>query len=72
MHGHSKTAVLLDWVNNHTMLHGIVVSDFSKSFSDGRALIALLHDYLPREIPASALACTDARKNFTLAFDVRV
>lgn len=67
--GGSKRNALLKWCQNRTIGYpNIDITNFSSSWNDGLALCALLHTYLPDQIPYSELTQTETRRNFTVAF----
>ncbi|XP_076815419.1 cytospin-A-like isoform X3 [Clavelina lepadiformis] len=80
-YGGSKRNALLKWCQEKTRnYHGVDITNFSSSWSDGLALCGLLHSYLPAHIPYESLqqtymAAADEKarnqlqaKNFRLAF----
>ncbi|VVC44269.1 Calponin homology domain [Cinara cedri] len=68
--GGSKRNALLKWCQNRTIGYpNIDITNFSSSWNDGLALCALLHTYLPDQIPYSELTPTETRRNFTVAFE---
>ena len=52
--------LLLLWSQAVAATQGVRVTDWSRSWADGRALCALLRNYFPGHIPASAVAADDA------------
>ena len=67
--GGSKRNALLKWCQNRTADYpNIDITNFSSSWNDGLALCALLHTYLPNEIPFHSLTSSDVRTNFQVAF----
>ena len=48
----------------------VEVKDFSSSFADGLALCAILHSFLPDEVPYDDLSPGNRRENFTVAMQV--
>ncbi|XP_078080686.1 cytospin-B isoform X2 [Mustelus asterias] len=69
-YGGSKRNALLKWCQKKTEGYpNIDITNFSSSWSDGLALCALLHSYLPAHIPYQQL-CKQDRRNLTLAFQV--
>lgn len=68
--GGSKRNALLKWCQNKTIGYpNIDITNFSSSWNDGLALCALLHTYLPDQIPYSELTPMETRRNFTVAFE---
>lgn len=68
--GGSKRNALLKWCQNRTIGYpNIDITNFSSSWNDGLALCALLHTYLPDQIPYAELTPTETRRNFTVAFE---
>uniref|UniRef100_A0A3P9MEQ5 Cytospin-A n=1 Tax=Oryzias latipes TaxID=8090 RepID=A0A3P9MEQ5_ORYLA len=68
-YGGSKRNALLKWCQKKTEGYpNIDVTNFSSSWSDGLALCALLHTYLPAHIPYQELISQDKVRNLTLAF----
>ncbi|KAL4121264.1 hypothetical protein QTP88_013811 [Uroleucon formosanum] len=68
--GGSKRNALLKWCQNRTIGYpNIDITNFSSSWNDGLALCALLHTYLPDQIPYSELTTAETRRNFTVAFE---
>jgi len=68
--GGSKRNALLKWCQTRTIGYpNIDITNFSSSWNDGLALCALLHTYLPDQIPYSELTTADTRRNFTVAFE---
>eukprot|EP00911_Craspedida_sp_UC1_P002764 UC1_evm2s2027 len=51
-----ELSALLAWARTVCAAHGVEVSDFAGSFSDGRALCFLVHHYHPDLLPASRVA----------------
>ena len=50
---------------------GVPITNFSKSFGDGRAFCAIMHGLFPGKIPRAALVePANRRENFELAFRV--
>lgn len=47
----------------------IDITNFSSSWSDGLALCALLHTYLPAHIPYQELNSQEKKRNLLLAFE---
>jgi len=67
--GGSRRNALLKWCQTRTaQFANIEITNFSSSWNDGLALCALLHTYLPSEIPFDTLTSADVRKNFQVAF----
>lgn len=67
----SKRNALLKWCQSKTSGYkGIDITNFSSSWNDGLAFCALLHNYLPEQIPFNELDANDKKRNFTLAFQV--
>lgn len=61
---------MLKWCQNKTIGYpNIDITNFSSSWNDGLALCALLHTYLPDQIPYSELSPAETRRNFTVAFE---
>ncbi|XP_030065233.1 cytospin-B isoform X2 [Microcaecilia unicolor] len=70
-YGGSKRGVFLRWCQSRTQGYkNIAITNFSSSWTDGMALCALLHTYLPDRIPYQRLDPMEKRKNLTLAFGV--
>ncbi|KAM8962423.1 uncharacterized protein RCH25_037962 [Pelodytes ibericus] len=70
-YGGSKRGVFLRWVQDRTCGYKhVVITNFSSSWVDGMALCALLHSYLPQNIPYTQLRPLEKRKNLQLAFQV--
>jgi len=68
--GGSKRNALLKWCQNRTIGYpNIDITNFSSSWNDGLALCALLHTYLPDQIPYSELTTVETRRNFSVAFE---
>ncbi|XP_078391534.1 cytospin-A [Cetorhinus maximus] len=69
--GGSKRNTLLNWSKMKTAgYQNIDITNFSSSWSDGLALCALLHTYLPDQIPYQELHAQHQERNLTLAFNV--
>lgn len=67
--GGSKRNALLKWCQQRTASYAdIEITNFSSSWNDGLALCALLHTYLPDQVPFDTLDAVDVRRNFTVAF----
>lgn len=67
--GGSKRNALLKWCQNKTVgYRNIDITNFSSSWNDGLALCALMHSYLPDQIPYDQLTPLDKKRNFSLAF----
>lgn len=68
--GGSKRNALLKWCQTKTSGYdGIDITNFSSSWNDGLAFCALLHTYLPENIPYHELVeSNDKQRNFQLAF----
>ncbi|XP_055549528.1 cytospin-A-like isoform X3 [Wyeomyia smithii] len=67
--GGSKRNALLKWCQNKTVgYRNIDITNFSSSWNDGLALCAIMHSYLPDQIPYDKLSPSDKRRNFSLAF----
>ncbi len=67
--GGSKRNALLKWCQTRTASYpDIEITNFSSSWNDGLALCALLHTYLPDQIPFHSLDAVDVRRNFQMAF----
>ncbi|XP_029462650.1 trichohyalin-like [Rhinatrema bivittatum] len=70
-YGGSKRGVFLRWCQSRTQGYkNIAITNFSSSWTDGMALCALLHTYLPERIPYQRLDPMEKRKNLNLAFEV--
>ncbi|XP_029467379.1 cytospin-B [Rhinatrema bivittatum] len=68
-YGGSKRNGLLKWCQKKTEGYpDIDITNFSGSWSDGLALCALLHTYLPAHIPYQELSSQSKKRNFLLAF----
>ncbi|XP_064351394.1 cytospin-B isoform X4 [Camelus dromedarius] len=69
-YGGSKRNALLKWCQRRTEGYAnIDITNFSSSWSDGLALCALLHTYLPAHIPYQELNSQEKKKNLLLAFE---
>lgn len=67
--GGSKRNALLKWCQTRTADYpNIDITNFSSSWNDGLALCALLHTYLPHQVPFESLNSSDVRHNFQVAF----
>lgn len=67
--GGSKRNALLKWCQTRTADYpDVEITNFSSSWNDGMALCALLHTYLPDQVPFETLNPTDVRRNFQVAF----
>lgn len=67
--GGSKRNALLKWCQTRTANYpNIDITNFSSSWNDGLALCALLHTYLPDQVPFETLNSSDVRHNFEVAF----
>ncbi|KAI1293798.1 Cytospin-A [Halotydeus destructor] len=67
--GGSKRNALLKWCQNKTTGYkNIDITNFSSSWNDGLAFCALLHTYLPDNVPYSELDKENKLRNFTVAF----
>ncbi|XP_032667464.1 cytospin-A isoform X3 [Odontomachus brunneus] len=67
--GGSKRNALLKWCQNKTIgYRNIDITNFSSSWNDGLALCAILHSYLPRNVPYDTLTPVEKRRNFSIAF----
>ncbi|EFX79572.1 hypothetical protein DAPPUDRAFT_304455 [Daphnia pulex] len=67
--GGSKRNALLKWCQTRTADYpNIDITNFSSSWNDGLALCALLHTYLPQQVPFESLTSSDVRHNFQVAF----
>lgn len=67
--GGSKRNALLKWCQTRTADYpNIDITNFSSSWNDGLALCALLHTYLPEQVPFESLTSSDVRHNFQVAF----
>ncbi|XP_057369226.1 cytospin-A-like [Daphnia carinata] len=67
--GGSKRNALLKWCQTRTADYpNIDITNFSSSWNDGLALCALLHTYLPQQVPFESLNSSDVRHNFQVAF----
>lgn len=67
--GGSKRNALLKWCQIKTVGYpNIDITNFSSSWNDGLAFCALLHCYLPQNIPYDTLGPHDKRRNFSIAF----
>jgi hypothetical protein len=67
--GGSKRNALLKWCQNKTVGYkGIDITNFSSSWNDGLAFCAILHSYLPEQVPFYELDSRDKHRNFSLAF----
>lgn len=65
----SKRNALLKWCQIRTKDYpNIDITNFSSSWTDGLALCALLHTYLPEQIPFSLLSPNNKNHNFQVAF----
>jgi hypothetical protein len=62
---------LLIWVQSKTQgANYVAVKDFSRSWADGMAFVALVNHYCPGKIPVDTLTPETRRKNFEWAFKV--
>ncbi|XP_072341528.1 cytospin-A-like [Scyliorhinus torazame] len=69
--GGSKRNTLLNWCKRKTTGYpNIEITNFSSSWSDGLAFCALLHTYLPDQIPYQELHARRKERNLRLAFNV--
>ncbi|XP_058139371.1 cytospin-B isoform X2 [Dasypus novemcinctus] len=69
-YGGSKRNALLKWCQKKTEGYAnIDITNFSSSWSDGLALCALLHTYLPAHIPYQELSSQEKKRNLLLAFE---
>ncbi|XP_057572136.1 cytospin-B isoform X2 [Hippopotamus amphibius kiboko] len=69
-YGGSKRNALLKWCQRKTEGYAnIDITNFSSSWSDGLALCALLHTYLPAHIPYQELNSQEKKRNLLLAFE---
>ncbi|XP_007462727.1 PREDICTED: cytospin-B isoform X1 [Lipotes vexillifer] len=69
-YGGSKRNALLRWCQKKTEGYAnIDITNFSSSWSDGLALCALLHTYLPAHIPYQELNSQEKKRNLLLAFE---
>ncbi|XP_037666288.1 cytospin-B isoform X2 [Choloepus didactylus] len=69
-YGGSKRNALLKWCQKKTEGYAnIDITNFSSSWSDGLALCALLHTYLPAHIPYQELSGQEKKRNLLLAFE---
>ncbi|XP_040604764.1 cytospin-B isoform X2 [Mesocricetus auratus] len=69
-YGGSKRNALLKWCQKKTEGYAnIDITNFSSSWSDGLALCALLHTYLPAHIPYQELNSQEKKRNLLLAFE---
>lgn len=67
--GGSKRNALLKWCQTRTADYpNIDITNFSSSWNDGLALCALLHTYLPHQVPFESLNSSEVRHNFQVAF----
>lgn len=67
--GGSKRNALLKWCQTRTADYpNIDITNFSSSWNDGLALCALMHTYLPQQVPFESLTSSDVRHNFQVAF----
>ncbi|KAG8327820.1 cell division [Homalodisca vitripennis] len=65
----SKRNALLKWCQVKTENYAnIDITNFSSSWSDGLALCALLHTYLPDKVPYDSLSPSEHEHNFQVAF----
>ncbi|XP_061416993.1 cytospin-A-like isoform X2 [Lethenteron reissneri] len=70
LYGGSKRNALLKWCQKRTQNYSNVdITNFSSSWSDGLALCALVHSFLPAHIPYAELSSASKKRNFTLAFE---
>lgn len=67
--GGSKRNALLKWCQNKTVgYRNIDITNFSSSWNDGLAFCAIMHSYLPDQVPYDTLNASNKRRNFSLAF----
>ncbi|XP_030638069.1 smoothelin-like 1 [Chanos chanos] len=67
--GASIKQKILQWCVNKTRNYeGVVIENFSSSWSDGLAFCALVHRFFPSAFDFSSLKASEREKNFTLAF----
>lgn len=52
------------------IFQGVDIENFSESWADGLAFAALMHSFLPEDIPFDELSKETRRKNFELAFGI--
>ncbi|XP_054279688.1 cytospin-A-like isoform X2 [Macrosteles quadrilineatus] len=65
----SKRNALLKWVQTRVQGYSnIEITNFSSSWTDGMALCALLHTYIPNKVPYNQLSPNNRSHNFRLAF----
>jgi len=70
LYGGSKRNGLLKWAQERTKGYKHVeITNFSSSWSDGLALCALLHTYLPNNIPWKKLGPSNRKNNLQVAFN---
>ncbi|KAL7668775.1 hypothetical protein ACOME3_009465 [Neoechinorhynchus agilis] len=72
-HGGCRRNALLEWCRERIRNHSnIDVTNFSSSWSDGSALLALLHSYVPERIPniSDLIVCSDSRTRLQVGFDI--
>jgi hypothetical protein len=64
----SGSQQLLAWCQHKTRYYeNVEVKDFSSSWSDGLALCAILHNFVPDAIPYDDLSPDNPRENYTVA-----
>ncbi|RNA25516.1 dystonin isoform X30 [Brachionus plicatilis] len=62
---------LMSWVNkNLEHFPNLKVTDFTKSWKDGRALLILIQQYIPEHLIAETICENTNRDNLKLAFDL--
>ncbi|CAF0847703.1 unnamed protein product [Brachionus calyciflorus] len=70
---HETTAknTLMLWVNKNLQSYpNLYIKDFSHSWKNGRALLALLHQFIPEKIDLNQMYFNDSRQNLKLAFEI--
>jgi hypothetical protein len=62
---------LKQWCQNRTAGYkGVEIKNFTKSWTDGLAICAIIHSFRPDLIPYDTLSPANGLKNIQLALDV--
>ena len=62
-------AALLNWCQTRAQPYGVTVSDFSKSWSDGLVMAALIHSYLPTSFDFDKVKTQSPKQRLVTALD---
>ena len=54
----------------NVLFQGVNIENFHDSWSDGLAFAALIHSFVPDDIPFEELSADTRRRNFEIAFSV--